>query len=84
MNDRGGEGELDPSVEKVDGVSIGMGPEDITLETLLDPSFPVYATAVVALSAIVRAFDEVSSSLFLCFFLFSLSTLFFPSPRIDR
>jgi hypothetical protein len=43
----------------VDGISIGMG--ELTLETLLDQSFPVYATAVVALATIVRLFDEVSS-----------------------
>jgi hypothetical protein len=55
----GDEGELDASAGKVDGISIGMG--ELTLETLLDQSFPVYATAVVALATIVRLFDEVSS-----------------------
>lgn len=50
----GGKNELDPSNP--------IGLREITMEILVDKSFPIYSTAVVALASIVRALDEVCIS----------------------
>ncbi|CDZ98124.1 Predicted membrane protein [Phaffia rhodozyma] len=49
---------LDPSTEKIDGVSMGV--KNIGLDTLTDPQFPIHATAVVSISLCLTQIDTIT------------------------
>ncbi|KAF7437434.1 hypothetical protein PC9H_004273 [Pleurotus ostreatus] len=50
--------ELDPSPNKVDGVTIGF--EELTLDVLIDDQLPAHSTAVLAISSILAIIDEIA------------------------
>ncbi|KAF4605805.1 hypothetical protein EYR40_004595 [Pleurotus pulmonarius] len=49
---------LDPSANKVDGVTIGF--EELTLDVLMDDQLPAHSTAVLAISSMLAIIDEVA------------------------
>ncbi|KAF4566563.1 hypothetical protein EYR36_011994 [Pleurotus pulmonarius] len=50
--------ELDPSPNKVDGVTIGF--EELTLDVLMDDQLPAHSTAVLAISSVLGIVDEIA------------------------
>ncbi|KAJ8703361.1 hypothetical protein PTI98_001988 [Pleurotus ostreatus] len=49
---------LDPSPNKVDGVTIGF--EELTLDVLMDDQLPAHSTAVLAISSVLGIVDEIA------------------------